>query len=189
MVPVQPKSTLGVEESENDQSEPNIRWCQVAGYFDGDGSVEPKIGIFTLHFGLTWADTYRKQLVHLQRFLRRQGMHTTKVRRSRSTLGRPVWHLSIWRRRDVVKACKKMLPHLDKKRVQVKTVIDYFENQVTGTEVVHTFNAERREGKWSGKSRKLNMPWTRNEGRRLAQHNANEARNRKYSKASKRARG
>ncbi len=55
-------------------------------------------------------------------------MHTTKVRPSWSTLGRPVWHLSIWRRPDVVEACKKMLPHLDKKRAQVKTAIDYFEN-------------------------------------------------------------
>lgn len=122
------KSTLGIERIDNVRSEPDIRRCQIAGYFDGDGSVEPKIGILTLSFGLTWADTYRKQLVHLQKFLRCQGMHTTKVRPSWSTLGRPVWHLSIWRRPDVVEACKKMLPHLDKKRAQVKTAIDYFEN-------------------------------------------------------------
>lgn len=159
-----------------------MHWCQVAGYFDGDGSIEPKYGLLTIRFGLTWADTYRKQLVHIRRFLRHQGIHTTRVRRSPSTLGRQVYHLTIWRRLDVLEACKKMLPHLDKKRIQAATVIRYLEGRLTGTEVVSTFNAECHRGRWSGKLRNLKLPWTRNEGLRLAQLNANRAPSRRARK-------
>lgn len=167
-------------------SESAIRWCQVAGYFDGDGSVEPKFGIFTIRFGLTWADTYRKQLVHLQRFLKRQGIHTTRVRRSRSTLGRPVWHLSVWQRLNVIETCLRIIPHLDKKRIQATTALEYLEGLLTGTNVVNTFNAECRQGKWSGKLRDLDLPWTRDEGRELAQLNANDPIDRKYSNSRRR---
>ena len=180
-----PKLTSGGKGTGNFGSDPVIRWCQVAGYFDGDGSVEPKFQIFTIGFGLTWTDSYRKQLLHLRRFLKRQGIHTTKVRSSKSILGRPVWHLSAWGRLDVIETCMKMIPHLDKKRIQGMTAMKYLEGRLTGTNVVNTFNAECRQGRWSGKLRDLDLPLTRDEGRELAQLNANDPRNRKYSSSGR----
>jgi hypothetical protein len=75
-----------------------------------------------------------------------------------------------------------MLPHLDKKRIQARVVVDYLENRITGNTAVRAFNSEHRKGKWSGKPRSVRMPWTREEGRRLAQQKANDATNRRYHK-------
>jgi hypothetical protein len=61
------------------------------------------------------------------------------------------------------------------------TAMKYLEGRLTGTNVVNTFNAECRQGKWSGKLRDLDLLWTRDEGRELAQLNSNDPRNRKYS--------
>ncbi len=143
-------------------------WRQVAGYYDGDGGEEIKIGKFVLRFAITWTDTYLPQLQHIRTFLISEKLAPSKLRLGSSTLGRKAWHLSLWEKGGMLEACKQMLPFLDKKRIQVKTLLDYTENRITANDVLRTFNLEHAKGKWAGKVRSLNLPWTRNEARRYA---------------------
>ena len=143
-------------------------WRQVAGYYDGDGGEEIKIGKFVLRFAITWTDTYLPQLQHIQTFLISEKLAPSKLRLGSSTLGRKAWHLSLWEKGGMLEACKHMLPFLDKKRIQVKTLLDYTENRITANDALRTFNLEHAKGKWAGNVRSLNMPWTRNEARRYA---------------------
>lgn len=92
------------------------------------------------------------------------------MRLGSASIGRNAWHLSLWEKGGMVEACKRMLPFLDKKRIQVRTVIDYMESRITANDALRTFNLERDKGKWSGKVRSLNLPWTRNEGRHIADY-------------------
>jgi len=39
---------------------------------------------------------------------------------------------------------------LDKKRIQVATLIDYMESRITANDALRTFNLERAKGKWAG---------------------------------------
>jgi hypothetical protein len=54
-------------------------WRQVAGYFDGDGSVTVHIGKLTLDFGLQFTDNYHPQLEQLQYFLETHQVKTGNI--------------------------------------------------------------------------------------------------------------
>lgn len=145
-------------------------WRQVSGYYDGDGGEEIKFGKFVIRFAITWTDTYLPQLQHIQRFLVSEKLAPSTIRLGTSTLGRDAWHLSLWEKGGMLEACKHMVPFLDKKKIQVMTVIDYIEGRITANDALRMFNLERDQGKWSGKVRTLNMPWTRKEGLRIADY-------------------
>ncbi len=123
-----------------------------------------------IRFAITWTDRYRPQLQHIESFLIKEGLAPSTVRLGSSSIGREAWHLSLWEKGGMLEACKRILPFLDKKRIQVNTLLDYMENRITANEALRTFNQERAGGKWAGKVRSLDMPWTRNEGRRLGRH-------------------
>lgn len=126
-------------------------WRQIAGYYDGDGGEEIKIGKFVLRFTITWTDTYLPQLQHVQRFLISERLTPSKIRLGSSAIGRKAWHLSLWEKGGMLDACKQMLPFLDKKRIQVRTLIDYMESRITASDALRTFNLERLRGKWAGR--------------------------------------
>jgi LAGLIDADG DNA endonuclease family protein len=143
-------------------------WQQLSGYFDGDGSVELKAGVFVLRFAVTWSDTYLPQLEHIAEFLRSQNIVPSRIRLGKSTIGRSAWHLSVWKFGGQLQVCKSILPYLDKKRVQVKTVIDYLEDRLSGEDVMRIFREEHQNGKWAGRPKNLPMPWSRAQGLELA---------------------
>jgi len=64
----------------------------------------------------------------------------SRIRLGSSTIGRKAWHLSLWENGGMLEACKRMLPFLDKKRVQVKTLLDYVESRITANDALRTFN-------------------------------------------------
>jgi len=143
-------------------------WRQVAGYYDGDGGEEIHVGKFVIRFSITWTDTYRPQLEHIEAFLVSEGLTPSTIHLGTSTIGRDAWHISLWEKGGMLEACRRMLPFLDKKRIQVNTLLDYMENRITANDALRIFNQERAEGKWGGKLRDLAMPWTRNDGRTLS---------------------
>jgi hypothetical protein len=49
-----------------------VDWGQVAGNFDGDGSVIPVIEYHSLLFHLTWSDAYLPQVEQLKTFLEQE---------------------------------------------------------------------------------------------------------------------
>ncbi len=145
-------------------------WRQVAGYYDGDGGEEIKIGKFMIRFSVTWTDTYLPQLRHIGSFLVGEGLAPSTLRLGTSSIGREAWHLTMWEEGGMLETCRRMLPFLDKKKTQVNTLLDYMENRITANDALQTFNQERAEGKWAGKLRSLDIPWTRSEGRRLGRY-------------------
>lgn len=144
------------------------QWAYVAGYLDGDGSVEIRVGVFTIRFSLTWADTCRTQLERVRAFLITEGIRPSRIRGGKSTLGRKVWHLSVWELNGVLAACEEMVGFLEKKRAQVRAVIGYLRDTISGNEAIRVFNQDKRRGNWSGKPRKEVIPWKMKEGYTLA---------------------
>ena len=55
----------------------------------------------------------------------------------------------------MLEACKKMSPFLDKKRIQVKTLLDYMESRITANDALQTFNLEHTKGKMGGQGAKF----------------------------------
>ena len=151
-------------------------WSQVAGYFDGDGSVVFVPGLFTVLLGALWTDTYKPQIEHIANFLRHQGLSPSKVyvnkRVHRVTTF--AWNVRLPKRGGVLKAFKEMLPYLDKKREQTKAAIDYLENRTTGSELIGAFKEAVKLGARSGEIREVGMPWTRDEGMRIGRKIAGE---------------
>ena len=97
-------------------------WAQVAGYFDGDGSVYLNTSSYeVLQFALVWVDNCRKQLGQLRHFLISRGISTGNVLRR----GDGVFTLAIASPQSVLKASKLLLPYCFKKKFELRLVIDY----------------------------------------------------------------
>ena len=150
-------------------------WRQVAGYFDGDGSVGYVPGRFTVGLRAIWTDTYKPQLEHIQDFLASEGLSPSKMtskEKKRSSTITLAWNLLLSERGGVLYAFRKMLPYVDKKRDQVRNAIAYLENTVTGEELIENFNQAVKLGTRSGKIRQAKMAWTKQQGVRLSHSRA-----------------
>jgi len=60
-----------------------------------------------------------------------------------------------------------MLPHLFKKREEIKAIVDYLESRITASQMVEVFNESVRIGNRVGRIRILDIPYTRKEGQAL----------------------
>ena len=58
-----------------------------------------------------------------------------------------------------------MLPHLYKKRKEVKVMLDYLDNRITGTRLAEVFNESVIAGNRTGRTRTVDVPYTRQEGK------------------------
>lgn len=92
-----------------------------------------KVGMYTLGLSMDWADTYRPQIEGVHAFLRNQGLRSCKPYPLGET--RPVWHLRLYARLDLLKALFAMEPFLIKKRDQVASAIRYLNDESTGEEL------------------------------------------------------
>jgi len=61
----------------------------------------------------------------------------------------------------------KMLPHSFKKREELKAILDYFDNRITGTQLIEVINRSVEEGNRTGRIGKADIPFTREEGQPL----------------------
>ena len=138
----------------------------MAGYFDGDGSVNIDPTMFTIIASADWADTYKPQLDRLRTFLTRNGISPSMVYPLKSA--KPVWHLRLSERGGLRVVLRRMLPFLDKKRDQVEAIIQYYANKITGEQLVEQFNQANRNGTRSGFIKKVEIPFTREDGLSLA---------------------
>ena len=59
-----------------------------------------------------------------------------------------------------------MLPFVFKKRLELKTLIDYYNDLITGSQVIEIFNSEVTSGKRVGKIREGRIPYVYSVGRR-----------------------
>jgi hypothetical protein len=157
---------------------PYSSWRQTTGYFDGDGNVGVEVVRWVLRFKLRFVDTLKPQIESLASFFAVNGLSTGSVGEG-DKRGRwqAAYRLDIVETRSVLAAAKAMVNFSVKKKAELQVVIDYLEGRLTGDQAIRTFNGEVRSGRRRGKVRKETVPYTREEGLRIAQlENARRAR-------------
>ncbi len=140
-------------------------WRQVAGYFDGDGSVIVRIRQFVLIFYLQWSDHNKPQLDQINDFIHETNQVSTRIYPIRTL---DAFHLQVTRRDSVVKIAGKLLPFSFKKRRELEVVVDYYNNRITGNKAISMINEQVRKGFRSGEILKANLPYTHADGSRRA---------------------
>jgi hypothetical protein len=145
-------------------------WEQVAGYFDGDGSLKVHTGVYALPIGVSWTDRDSEQIEHVKEFLATRGV-VGRVGETRLR-GQTYYELHVAQSGKALLALRKMLPLVDKKESQVRAGIDYLENRITGEQFIEKLNEAVRLGKRSSPIRNVKMPYTKEQGVHLARANA-----------------
>jgi len=125
-------------------------WTQTSGYFDGDGSAHVRLDSpVVLRFTLVWVDNSRDQLSQLRRFLLSVGIKVGGILNH----GSGASGLQIASPKAVLAAATRMSPYCFKKYEELRIVIDYYENRITGTEAILRLNELVRQGIRLGKIR------------------------------------
>jgi hypothetical protein len=142
-------------------------WRQVAGYFDGDGTVMLTARTFTIYFSIEWADTSRAQLKQIKSFLRANAVYCQPKLITKH--GKYVsYGLHVAFQDSILRLAKSLVRFSFKKKEELRGVIDYLENGITGNELIEIFNMAVRSGTRVGIIREVSLPYTRSEGLRLA---------------------
>lgn len=149
-------------------------WEQVSGYFDGDGGIAIRIGLFTIQILVMWSDTDIEQVRHVALFLvseriRPEGPY---LRRGKGA-SRDAYNLVISEEGGALITLKRMLPFVDKKKAQVRAAIDYLEDKITADELIESMNVAIERGKRRAPrqpylSRTSGIPYTKTEGHQKA---------------------
>lgn len=140
-------------------------WGQVAGYFDGDGSVTVHVGKFTLDFGLFFCDNYLPQLHQLRRFLNSHGISTGSVTKHTYEA---MYIIRISDDLSLGRAASKMVPFTSKKTIELRMVLDYMRDRINGSQAIAILNQMVVERERTGKIRRVEIPYLRSEGLKIA---------------------
>lgn len=140
-------------------------WPSLAGYFDGDGTVEFRVGRFTLHIRLAFDENWKLHLEGVKRFLEARGAKVGLVRKKESYNTR---HVVVSNTSGVVEMATKLMGHCTKKRQELQAVMDYYSNRITGDEFVGLMNEFVSNGERTGKIKEGGPPFTRAQGRELS---------------------
>jgi hypothetical protein len=144
-------------------------WLQVAGYFDGDGTIyfsDTSNRPFKLSISLVFVDQSIDQIKSVKDFLNLRGVMTSNVLK-RSDV--EAYELAVSQFKSVRKVLRRMIPFLCKKEVEARAALDYYEGKITGNELLAVFKAEVEAGRRERKARTvlLDVPYTRPEGDRI----------------------
>ena len=152
-------------------------WRQLAGYFDGDGNVGLSVVKYVLRFRIRFSDTWEPQIQAIRSFLDKKRISTSRIWRETNERKRDAYKIDINSLSSVLSAAKAMLPFCAKKAEDLRIMVEYLEGRITGSQAIGRFNEEVRIGRRSGYFRNPKLPFTRQEGIRLAQlENARKAR-------------
>ena len=148
-------------------------WAQAAGYFDGDGSVHLRTDSpVVLRFALVWIDNSFGQLLQLRTFLRTQGINLGGVLRHSENVCR----LQVVSPKSALYAAEQMMPFCSKKHDELRTLVDYYEDRITGTEALSQINEAVLSGVRLGRIRRVSVLPTYREGKhRVARARGNKA--------------
>ena len=141
-------------------------WAQVAGYFDGDGTIyfsDTSNQPYKLSVSLIFVDQSYDQIENVRNFLNLRGVRTSNILKTSSRTANIVATSEF---ASVKRALKRMLPYLCKKAIEAAATLDYYEGRTNGNQLLAVFDAEVKAGRREKHSRKvvLNVPYTRPEG-------------------------
>ena len=144
-------------------------WRQVAGYFDGDGTIatsDISNRPYKLSLSLVFVDQSADQIANVREFLNNHGVRTSRVlKRSDGN----AYELAVSEFHSVKRMLKKMIPYLCKKEIEVRAALDYCMSRITGNQLLAVFQAEVDAGRRERHPRKvaLDVPYTRLEGGKM----------------------
>lgn len=144
-------------------------WLQIAGYFDGDGTIhfsDTSNRPYKLSISLVFVDQSVDQMRSVKDFLNRHGVITNNIlKRSDGD----AYELAVSQFKCVKKALKQMIPYLCKKETEARAALDYYEGRMTGNELMAVFKSEVEAGRRERKKRTvhLDVPYTRPVGDRI----------------------
>ncbi len=141
-------------------------WRYIAGYFDGDGSVDVDANAYTLRWVLSFSDNWLDQILFVKALLEQGGIRVQKPRRT----GVGGWRLVAAEIESVRKMAINMLESggLHEKRSELLLLLAYYDNKVTGKAVAEVLNYQVSSGARIGKIRQFNIPFTYSQGLREA---------------------
>lgn len=135
----------------------------MAGFFDGDGNVDERVGEYVISVVLGFTDNWPEQLRAVKRFLDGEGIEAGNLTHRKWKGKTSAWQLRICSVGDVLRAATKMFPHCAKKRAELQGVVGYLEDRLTGDEFIRVVNHQVAIGNKVGKIRGSKLPMTRRE--------------------------
>jgi len=148
-------------------------WEQVAGYFDGDGTIATSDLSnlpYKLSLSLWFVDQSRDQIGMVRDFLRKNGIRTSNILKHYKQSANVV---AVSEYRSVVLMLRKMIPFLYKKANEARAALDYYEGRITGNELMIVLQQEVEAGRRERRPRKvaIDVPYTRQQGLALMKAN------------------
>jgi LAGLIDADG DNA endonuclease family protein len=144
-------------------------WLQVAGYFDGDGTIyfsDTSNQPYKLSISLVFVDQSLDQMKSVKDFLNRHRVKTSNIlKRSDGA----AYELAISQFNCVKRALRHMIPYLSKKEIEARAALDYYEGRITGNQLWAVFKAEVDAGRRERHPRKvpIDVPYTHPVGDRI----------------------
>ena len=130
-------------------------WRQVAGYFDGDGTIalsDTSNQPYKLSLSLAFVDQYEDQIKMLKRFFEKRGVITSNVlETSKGTASM----LAVSRFEGVLCSLKAMRPFLFKKANEAQAAVEYYEGKIRGDDLFRIFQEEVEAGRRERRDRKV----------------------------------
>lgn len=117
-------------------------WRQVAGYFDGDGTIatsDISNRPYKLGLSLVFVDHPTDQIANLSDFLNNHGVRTSRIL-ARSDGN--AYELAISEFYSVKRALRRMIPYLCKKEIEARAALDYCMDRITGNQLLAVFRTE-----------------------------------------------
>ena len=140
-------------------------WAGLAGYFDGDGTVEFNIHRFTIEIRLAFDENWKPHLEGIRKFLQERSIICGTVRKKESY---NTWHLVISRISSVKRMARELVKHSIKKKAELLIVLQYLDGKISGETFVDEMNYFVRIGERTGKIKGPAPPFTHDTGKELA---------------------
>ena len=144
-------------------------WKQVAGYFDGDGTIatsDTSNQPYKIGLSLVFVNQSIDQIANIRNFLRTHGIRTSNILK---TFRNSANIVAISEFRSVKTALRRMLPFLCKKSIEAKAALEYYDGRITGNELMLVIQQEVEAGRRERRMRTviIDVPYTRAEGDRI----------------------
>jgi hypothetical protein len=143
---------------------PYTSWKQVAGYFDGDGTIgfsDLSNVPFKLGLSLIFTDQSIEQIANIKSFLEKHEIKTSNILRTKANA-----HIVVVSQYESVKkTLRLMLPHLSKKGNEAIAALEYYESKITGNELLTIFQKEVEAGRRERRPhRRVDVPFLYGDG-------------------------